>query len=86
MEFLTPTFQQSELSCEGNPKGQLPQGASNEQASGRITDIDHAGEDCRQKLDKVHTKIDVFNDIVSQQKAYDAKPKKKKKGLLGVHI
>jgi hypothetical protein len=85
VEFLTPTFQKSELVCEGNPKGQLPPGTSNGQASTRITDIDHAGEDCRQKLDKVHTKIDVFNDIVSQQKAYDAKPKKKK-GVLGIHI
>jgi hypothetical protein len=33
VEFLTPTFQSAELVCEGNPKGQLPQGTTNEQAS-----------------------------------------------------
>jgi hypothetical protein len=75
-EFLTPTFQSAELACERNPKGQLPPGTTNEQAANRITDIDHAGEDCRQKLDRVKMKVEVFDEIVAEHKA-NSKPKKK---------
>lgn len=77
MEFLTPTFQSAELDCQRAPKGQLPTGTTNEQASGRITDIDEAGEDCRQKLDKVKVKVEVFNEIIEQQKAGSKKGKRK---------
>ncbi len=58
-------------------RGQLPQTATNEQVSNRITDIDHAGEDCRQKLDKVKTKIEVFDEIVAQHKAQSEKKGKR---------
>lgn len=82
VEFLTPTFQSAELTCERNPQGQLPKTATNEQAATRITDIDHAGEDCRQKLDRAKMKIEVFDEIVAQHKANEPK----KKGKLRLHI
>jgi hypothetical protein len=78
VEFLTPTFQSAELTCEREPQGQLPKTATNEQVSNRITDIDHAGEDCRQKLDKAKMKIEVFNEIVAEHQAQSEKKGKRK--------
>jgi hypothetical protein len=78
VEFLTPTFQSAELTCAREPKGQLPSTATNEQVSNRIVDIDEAGEDCRQKLDRTKMKIEVFNEIVEQQKAASQKKGKRK--------
>lgn len=75
MQFLSPTFNPSELTCKGEPTGQLPATASTEQAAGRIVDIDEAGEDCRQKLDHVKTKIDVYAEVTAEINA-GKKPKK----------
>lgn len=66
VEFLTPTFQSAELECARAPRGQLPQTASNGVVSERITAIDEAGEDCRQKLDRAKMKIEVFNEVVAE--------------------
>jgi hypothetical protein len=60
------------------PRGQLPQGASNEQVSGRIVDMDEAGEDCRQKLSRVKMKTEVFQEVVAEVNA-DRNPKKEQK-------
>lgn len=75
MEFLTPTFTQSELTCKGEPHGQLAVDATAQQVSDRITDIDEAGEDCRQRLDHVKTKIDVYKEVADQINS-GKKPKK----------
>lgn len=47
------------------PAGQLPRTATNGQVSDRVTGIDEAGEDCRQRLDRVKTKIEIFNEVVA---------------------
>lgn len=57
------------------PAGQLPRTATNGQVSERITAIDEAGEDCRQRLDRVRMKIEVFNEIVAAVNA-GKEPKK----------
>lgn len=75
MQFLSPTFTPSELACMGEPHGQLPVDATAQQVSTRIVDIDQAGEDCRQKLDHVKTKIDVYAEVTAQVNA-GKKPQK----------
>jgi hypothetical protein len=75
VQFLTPTFTPSELVCPGEPQGQLPVDATAQQVSDRIVDIDEAGETCRQKLDHVKTKIEVYKEVADQISA-GKKPKK----------
>lgn len=48
------------------PKGQLPADASNAQIADRIVGIDEAGEDCRQRLNRVRMKIETFNEVVAE--------------------
>jgi hypothetical protein len=74
VQFLSPTFTPSELACKGEPQGQLPVDSTAQQVSDRIVDIDEAGEDCRQKLDHVKTKIDVYKEVADQINA-GKKPK-----------
>lgn len=66
MEFLTPTFRSDELVCMDAPAGQLPATATNGQVADRVTGIDEAGEDCRQRLGRVKTKIEIFNEVVAE--------------------
>jgi transcription elongation factor Elf1 len=75
VQFLSPTFTPSELACKGEPTGQLAVDATAQQVSNRIVDIDEAGEDCRQKLDHVATKIDVYKEVADQINS-GKKPKK----------
>lgn len=66
MQFLTPQFTPTELACKSEPHGQLPVDATAEQVSNRIVDIDEAGEDCRQKLEHLKTKIEVYKEVTDQ--------------------
>jgi transcription elongation factor Elf1 len=75
VQFLSPTFTPSELACKGEPQGQLPVDSTAQQVSDRIVDIDEAGEDCRQKLDHVKTKIDVYKEVTDAINA-GRKPKR----------
>jgi hypothetical protein len=47
------------------PAGQLPTTATNGTVSDRIAGIDESGEDCRQRLGRVKTKIEIFNEVVA---------------------
>lgn len=76
MGFLTPKFTPSELTCKEAPRGQLPANATNGQVADRVVDIDEAGEDCRQRLDHVKTKIEVYKEVADEINA-GKKPKKK---------
>lgn len=66
MQFLSATFTPSELTCKGEPKGQLPADSTAQQVADRIVDIDESGEDCRQKLDHVKTKVEVYKEVADQ--------------------
>jgi hypothetical protein len=48
------------------PAGQLPSDASNAQVAQRVTGIDEAGEDCRQRLNRARMKIKTFNEVVAE--------------------
>ena len=76
IEFITPNLQSDELICLDRPRGQLPQGATNGQVSERIVDIDEAGEDCRQKLNRTRMKIEVFKEVVDEMNEANKKTKK----------
>jgi len=65
VEFLTPTFRSDELVCMDAPAGQLPSDTALVTAIERVVGIDEAGEDCRQRLDRVKTKIEIFNEVVA---------------------
>ena len=65
VEFLTPQFRSDELACMDAPAGQLAAGSSLALALDRVTGIDEAGEDCRQRLGRVKTKIEIFNEVVA---------------------
>jgi len=47
------------------PAGQLPSDTALVTAIERVVGIDEAGEDCRQRLDRVKTKIEIFNEVVA---------------------
>jgi hypothetical protein len=47
------------------PAGQLPSDTALAIAIERVVGIDEAGEDCRQRLDRVKTKIEIFNEVVA---------------------
>lgn len=75
MEFLTPKFRSDELVCMDAPRGQLPANATNGQVNERVTGIDEAGEDCRQKLKRVKAKTEIFEEVVAE--INKSNPKKK---------
>lgn len=77
IQFISPKLQSAELSCLDRPHGQLPLDATNGVVSQRIVDVDEAGEDCRQKLNVVRLKIDIFNEVVAEMNAAKEKASKK---------
>lgn len=75
IQFLTPKLQSAELNCLDRPHGQLAIDSTNGVVSQRIVDVDEAGEDCRQKLNVVRMKIDIFNQVVEEMNAANKKKK-----------
>lgn len=69
MGFLTPPIDPATMVCTPAPNTAMPIGATNDNAKQRIIDIDQAGEDCRQKLNRAHDKLEAFNSIVDQVNA-----------------
>lgn len=53
----------------------MAQTATAEQVSQRIRGIDEAGEDCRQRLDRVRMKIEVTEEVVAEMNARNGKKK-----------
>jgi hypothetical protein len=64
--FLTPPIDPTTIVCTDAPKTPLPTTASNADVANRIIDIDQAGENCRQMVNRVHDKIEAFDSIVDQ--------------------
>lgn len=66
MQFLTPNLPSADLVCKDAPRGLLPSEASNAMVAERIIGIDEAGEDCRQRLDRIRMRVEIFNEIVAE--------------------
>ena len=66
MQFVMPRFQPDELRCLEAPRGQLSAEASAALVAERIRRIDEAGEDCRNRLMAVASKIEAAQSIVEQ--------------------
>jgi len=77
IEFLTPQIPLDELICMAAPTGQLPVDATNEQVAQRVTGIDEAGEDCRQRLNRARIKLETFNEVVAEINAANEKARQK---------
>lgn len=79
IQFISPKLQSAELTCLDRPHGQLAPDASNGVVAQRIVDVDEAGEDCRQKLNVVRLKIDIFNEVVKEMNEANKTADKKSK-------